>query len=64
MVKIGVNKSIQKTELSSPALVLQLFVVMILATERSYKAMGLVPLSDEFWMYLCTAVPFLAISAQ
>ena len=64
MVKIGVNKIKQKTELSSPALVLQLFVVMILATERSYKAMGLVPLSDEFLMYLYTADPFLAILAQ
>ena len=64
MVKIGVNKIKQKTELSSPALVLQLFVVVILATERSYKAMGLAPLSDEFLMYLYTADPFLAILAQ
>ena len=64
MVKIGVNKIKQKTELLSPALVLQLLVVMILPTERSYTAMGLVPLSDEFLMNLYMADPFLAILAQ
>ena len=64
MVKIGVNKIKLNTKLSSSALVLQLFVVMILATERFYKAMDLVPLSDEFLMYLYTADPFLAILVQ
>ena len=64
MVKIGVKKIYRRLSCRHLHLFLQLFVVVILATEWPYKAMGLAPLSDEFSMYLYTADPFLAILAQ
>ena len=61
LVRIKLNKRLSCSHLH---LFLQLFVVVILSTERPYKAMGLAPLSEGFLMYLYVADPFLGILAH